>query len=83
MPSRGYGNEMLWKHRENWSQSGTPRGVCGVETKSDTTRQASGLGGARVQAVRVRGYVLHCERTSMMAHTYFDATGSNELLVEM
>ncbi|CEI68690.1 unnamed protein product [Fusarium venenatum] len=39
MPSRGYGNEILWLYRENWSQSGTPRGVCGVEAKPDTTRQ--------------------------------------------
>lgn len=39
VPSRGYGNEILWKHGEKWSQSGTPRGVCGVEAKTDTTSQ--------------------------------------------
>ena len=49
VPSRGYGNEILWKHGEKWSQSGTPRGVCGVEAKTDTTSQASNYYTVRIR----------------------------------
>lgn len=58
---------------EDWSQSGTPRGVCGVEAKLDKTGQASGLGGAEVRVLYVAialWATIHHDTLMFVSRTY-------------